>query len=87
MAQSVTKGTHPQGEVEYTGIKTGVFKTAGGVITPIEGLSNDAGLGKPPTVSCYGKPTETAIPDSGKEGGGTNRAIKAFFKGMGGGKP
>jgi hypothetical protein len=64
-----------------------VHITPGNVMSPVEGFSSDAGLGKPPTVGCYGAPGDGEIPTGEKMGGGTGRAIKAFFKGNGGGKP
>jgi hypothetical protein len=61
--------------------------TPGSVFTPVEGFTSDAGCGKPPAVGMYGRPGEGEIPTGGKEPSGTGRAIKAYFKGNGGGKP
>jgi len=60
------------------------FETSGAVITPVEGFSSDAGLGKPPAPYAYGKPSDGEFPSGGKMPGGNGKAMKAFF---GSGKP
>jgi len=63
--------------------------TSGGLISPVEGLSNDAGVGKPPKPGVYGAIAEgPSFPGSGKMPGGNGKAIGAFFgsKKPGGGK-
>lgn len=55
------------------------YKTPGGVITPVEGFSRDAGLGTPPAPGRYGPPGEGSIP-TGAAGGSNKSAINSFFK-------
>lgn len=58
--------------------------TGGNVVTPVDNLASDAGLGSPPTVGPYGAPGEDDIPSGSKMPGGNSKAIRAFF---GSGKP
>lgn len=53
--------------------------TGGGVITPVEGLSSDAGLGKPPAPGEYGAQPSGEFPSSGKVPGGNAKAMSAYF--------
>lgn len=83
MAKNRQYPTTPDSKVE---IKQ-VFTTSGNIATPVEGLSSDAGLGKPPVPGCYGQADTGSIPSGEKMPSGTGRAMKAYFKGHGGGKP
>jgi hypothetical protein len=78
---------YPTGSVDEKSDIRQIHITPGNIASPVEGFSSDAGAGKPPTVGCYGAPGEEMIPSGEKMPGGTKSAIKAYFKGNGGGKP
>lgn len=63
-------------------------QTSGGISHPVEGLSNDAGLGKPPAPDAYGPVGTGSLPCGGKTPGGNSKAINAWFgsQSPGGGK-
>lgn len=65
-----------------------VFKTSGNVETPVQGLSSDAGLGKPPAPDAYGPVGTGSIGTGEKKPGGNAKALDAWFgtKSPGGGK-
>jgi hypothetical protein len=63
--------------------------TSGNIVSPIEGLSSDAGLGKPPAPGAYGARADgPAFPTGEKVPGGNAKAMGAYFgsKNPGGGK-
>lgn len=65
------------------------FTTTGNVVTGVEGLSSDAGSGKPPAPGAYGAVARGPdIPSGEKMPGGNAKAMGAFFgsKNPGGGK-
>lgn len=65
------------------------FTTSGNLSTPVEGLSSDAGSGKPPPAGAYGAIAKGPdIPTAEKMPGGNAKAMGAFFgsKNPGGGK-
>lgn len=80
MAKAIMKDIH---SVDAAGIK-GVFPSQGNVVAFAEGLSSDAGCGKPPKVGEYGAPSHAEIPSGEKMPGGTGRALKTYFKATGG---
>jgi hypothetical protein len=54
--------------------------TGGNVVTPVAGLSSDAGAGKPPRGGAYGAIADGPdIPSGSKMPGGNSKAIGAFF--------
>lgn len=65
-----------------------IFTSSGNVVTPVQGLSNDAGCAKPPGVGAYGAPGEGTIPSGEKMPSGNSKALGAFFgsQNPGGGK-
>lgn len=81
----MSKRPDASGSINTPGIK-GVFISGGNIASPIEGLSSDAGLGKPPKVGEYGEPSMAAIPTAEKKGKGTGGAITGYF-GYGKGAP
>ena len=63
--------------------------TGGNIVSPVEGLSSDAGLGKPPAPDAYGPPGKGGeIPSGSKVPGGNEKAMTAWFgtSSPGGGK-
>ena len=60
------------------------YTTGGNVITPVEGLSVDAGIGKPPRGGPYGAIGDGEFPTAGKMPGGNSKAINSF---LGSGNP
>ena len=77
---------HPEGKIDAPSLPGG-GTTQGNIIVIPEALLHDAGVGKSPAPGTYGRPAEYMYPSAGKAPGGTDRAIKAYFKGHGGGKP
>lgn len=65
-----------------------IFTTTGNLVTPVQGLSSDAGCGKPPAPDAYGPPGTGAIPSGSKYPGGNSKAMTAWFgvQSPGGGK-
>lgn len=65
-----------------------VTTTGGNVVTPVAGLSNDAGIGKPPRGGAYGAIADGDIPTGSKMPGGNSKAMNSFFgsQNPGGGK-
>lgn len=57
------------------------YKTPGGIITPVEGFSRDAGLGTPPAPGRYGAPTTGSIPTGGDRGSNKGPMNSYFKKG------
>ena len=53
--------------------------TSGNVISVVEGLSSDAGSGKPPAPGAYGAIGTTEFPSAEKIPGGNPKALGAFF--------
>ena len=87
-----SKGSKPRGGDLDGGVPVGPSQfhvTSGNLISPVEGLESDAGLGKPPTPGAYGARADgPSFPDSGKFPGGNAKAYTAYFgtKNPGGGK-
>jgi len=81
MAKDKLDGGVPVGDDQF-------HVTAGNVITPVGGLQNDAGVGKPPKPGVYGAIGEGEYPSGSKVPGGNGKAIGAWFgsKNPGGGK-
>jgi hypothetical protein len=64
------------------GVKPGIPQfttTAGNVISPVAGLSNDAGASKPPVVGPYGSVGDDSFPSGEKMPSGNSKAIGSFF--------
>lgn len=59
------------------------YTTPGGIVTPVEGYSRDAGMGTPPAPGRYGAAGTGSIPTGGTKGSNAG-PIRSFFGKKGG---
>ena len=63
----------------FKGGESQLHTTSGNVVSPVDGLSNDAGLGKPGAPGAYGPVEDGSIPSGSKVPSGNSKAMGAFF--------
>jgi hypothetical protein len=61
------------------GNSNGFIQTPGGIATPVQQFTSDAGLSTPPVPGEYGPHGDGAFPDGGKPGGNA-AALNAYFR-------